>query len=352
MSGFEYGNARLRAMKSRLLRNEQLYELAALESINRFLELLRLTAYEEAIEAALVQASGAEALRNALQNDLAHLVRKGRDFFSGAAAEQADWFLRRYDVSNLKAILRGAAQQLADEAIIPALLPPGEPTLHELRALPRDSDARSVVDLLATCPPPPAHPPLPLRARGDGLNLPQMEVALERWYFESALAFARKHSPTLQETLMFAADRANILTALRLVGLEPPPLLQEHFGAEDPALLFIGPGHIARQRLVTAGRQESVEEAVQALSSTPYASVLEAALQQYEVTGKASAFERALEEEQLRRASKLFVLDALGIGVFIGYVVLKTREVANLRWIAHGIQFGEAPGVIRDGLLL
>ena len=42
--------------------------------------------------------------------------------------------------------------------------------------------------------------------------------------------------------------------------------------------------------------------------------------------------------------------DPLGIGVLLGYVALKVNEVANLRWIAQGINLGLKSEAIRAGL--
>jgi vacuolar-type H+-ATPase subunit C/Vma6 len=48
--------------------------------------------------------------------------------------------------------------------------------------------------------------------------------------------------------------------------------------------------------------------------------------------------------------SSLLKLYPLGIGVPLGYAVMKQSEIRNLRWIAKGIQSSFAPEYIKDNL--
>ena len=62
MADFDYGNARLRAMKSRLLSRSALEALAETETIKGLILALAKTPYERSIEAALVRSSGMESI--------------------------------------------------------------------------------------------------------------------------------------------------------------------------------------------------------------------------------------------------------------------------------------------------
>jgi vacuolar-type H+-ATPase subunit C/Vma6 len=74
-------------------------------------------------------------------------------------------------------------------------------------------------------------------------------------------------------------------------------------------------------------------------------------LAHYEASPRLSVFERALARHELLFAASLFVRDPLGLGVLIGYVALKTNEIANLRAIAHGLWLEEVSEGIRAQLL-
>jgi V/A-type H+-transporting ATPase subunit C len=353
MSDFDYGNARLRAMKSRLLTRQVMEELAGAESVPELINALTKTPYREAIEAALMQYTGTDIIAQARRNNLVHTVSKVHRFFSGQAAELAAWVLRRFDIDNVKAILRGLAQQVPANEILAGTLPMAELQPADLNTLARAAHARAAIDLLATWRIPLAQPLLALRAERAGADLFEMELALERWYFRAAITATKGNGESLRQYLMFHADAANILTALRMIGeTEATAFLRQHFDAPDAAPLFIGPGHIAFALLTETARPESISRAVGTLTRTSYGATLASALEQYRVTSRLSDFEYALQRQQLEHAVNLLIRDPLGIGVLIGYMALKTNELANLRRIVQGVYLGEAPDRIRTELMM
>ena len=78
MADFDYGNTRLRAMKSRLIPRRTLEGLAEAGSVQGLINALTDTAYREAVEAALVRLVGMDCLAEALRNDLVATVGKAR----------------------------------------------------------------------------------------------------------------------------------------------------------------------------------------------------------------------------------------------------------------------------------
>lgn len=353
MPDFDYGNARLRAMKSRLLTRQVLEELAGAASIPELINALTKTPYREAIEAALVQYGGVETIAQARRINLIHTVSKVRHFYSGQAAELASWVLRRYDMENAKAILRGLSQQVPANEILASTLPIGELQPADLDTLARSAHARAAIDLLATWRFPLAQPLLALRAQKANADLFEMELALEQWYFRTAVTATKENGESLHQSLMFHADVTNILTVLRLVGeTEAAAFLRQHFDAQDAIPLFIGPGHVSFALLTEAARQEPVRRAVEVLVHTSYGAALASTLEQYRITNRLSDFEYALQRQQLKHALSLLIRDPLGIGVLIGFMALKMNELANLRRIVQGVYLGETPDRIRAELMM
>lgn len=370
MPDFDYANARLRAMKSRLLPRRTLEGLARVGSVQGLITALTNTSFREAVEAALVRLTGMDCLAEALRNDLVATVGKARGFFTGAPGALAALALRRYDAHNVKAILRGLAQQAPADEILAGTLPVAELRPADLVQLARAADFRAAIDLLATWRVPLARPLLALRGqRRDGrVEVPEMELALDRWRMHTALRATREAGTTgrpLNEALRLEADATNILTVLRLVSEpdemamiraaegRPSPRLATFAppGAADVTQLLIGPGQVAFELLARAARRESVAAAIDVLEATPYGALLSETMDTYADTARLSAFERALAQRQLRHAASLVARDPLGIGVLLGYVALKTNEVANLRAVAQGLLLGEKPGNIRTELM-
>jgi V/A-type H+-transporting ATPase subunit C len=355
LSDFDYGNARLRAMKSRLLPHRSLVWLTEVGSVQGLITALANTAYREAVAAALVRLTGMDCLSAALRDDLVATLGKARAFYSEVAQALAQLALLRYDVHNVKTILRGLAGHVPANEIGGSTLPIGELRPADIGELVRVADWRMAIDLLATWRLLVAKPLLELRAtqrsRDGHLEPLEMEVALDRWYFDTAIAGAG-HT-TLREAVTLEADIANILTALRLVGVpDVAAILRERLGAADVTRLFVGPGHIPFALLVEAAHQESIPNAINTLAATPYGDILADALPAYAASARLSVFERALAQRQLHHAAALVVSDPLGIGVLLGYAALKTNEIANLRTIAQGLLLGEKPDRIRSELIL
>lgn len=339
MSNFDYGNARIRAMKSRLLTWEALSSLAAAGTVPTLLNALTRTNYRPAVEKALVQFADMAALQSALQQELVDTVNRARGFFTGQAAVYTRWLMRRYDVDNVKAILRGVGHQLPATEILNATLPIGDLTRADLTSLAYADHIGGVLDLLATWRLPLAQP---LLERGS-TSLYTLEVALEQWYFQAILALGKKEGRTLRQMAVWQADMTNMLTVLRLVQGEQTEEMRKAMTVSP----FIGPGHISEKALLSAAKQPTIVKAVAVLSHGPYRERLAEGVAQYAARRRLSVFEGLFRQAQRQQAESLFISDPHGIGILLGYLLLKTAEISNLRHIAHSLQLGESPDMIR-----
>jgi V/A-type H+-transporting ATPase subunit C len=104
MTGFEYGNARLRFMKSRLLSRKEMEALIEVGSLQGLIAALTRTAYHKSVEAALTRWTGMECISEALHAELINTLGKIRKFYTGQPGELVAIVLRAYDIHNLKAI--------------------------------------------------------------------------------------------------------------------------------------------------------------------------------------------------------------------------------------------------------
>lgn len=359
MSGYDYGNARLRAMKSRLLSRPETEALAQVGSVQALINALIKTAYRTAVEAALVRASGLACIAEALSRDLVDTLGKVHQFYSARAGEMVAIPLRAYDVHNLKTILRGLSKHATPDEITAAMLPVGELTPALLTRLARAPEPRAAIDLLASMRLPMAQSLLELRADQPGADIFEMEVALDRWRFQQAYNYVEK-SPRatglLRSSLDLEADLANLLTALRFAHAPAErQVLRKRMGGDDVRhdvgdRLFVGPGRLSFEFLVRVGEQDSLESAVKVLAGTPYQPPLRAGLEVYAHSGRLSDLEKELRRFRLRWMAGLIIKDPLGIGVPLGYCALKTSEMSNIRWITQGINLGLEADAIRAEL--
>jgi V/A-type H+-transporting ATPase subunit C len=345
MAEFDYGNTRLRGMKSRLCSDDDLMAFAALGSVDSLLNALTQTPYRTAVEAAMIRSTGLPCLNRALQDDLVRQGQTLRGYFDGAAARQVGWALRRYDLHNLKTVLRGVAQRQRASLMLETLLPIGDLQLDELTLLAGAEDMQSVIDLLVTWRSPFAQPFLVRDALP--LTLFGRELQLEHWYTTTLLNAPETRGTRLRERTRLEADVANVQTALRLVGVaNVVPMLERQLRGAPLETLFVGPGQIPTRTLVALLEQPDVRAAIGLLDGSVLEAPLSDGLAAFEQTGWLSAIELALLRFLLEDAQQLVVRDALGIGVLIGYLALKTAEISNLRAIGNGLAFGDAPEAI------
>ncbi len=341
MAEFDYGNARLRAMKSRLLSRHELEVLAEAGSLQGLISALAKTSYRKSVEAALTHVSGMDCIHTALRNDLIATLGKVHGFFYEHAEELVAMVLRAYDVHNLIAILRGLDKNASQNEILSTLLPVGDINLSLLVELMRASNPRDAIDLSASMNLLIAQPLLRLRIEHPGAETDEMEVALNKWYFaESQQILSEKDSG---ELLSFAfkqdADIANLVTVLRFVfAPTEKTALRERFGTEDITYLFVGPGFLTFELLARLSQQRTLPSLLKFLGETPYGPALADGQAEFERSGRLSEFEASLNRFRLNWMRQQIARDPLGIGVFLGYQALKTNEIKNIRWIAQGIQ--------------
>ena len=344
MSGYDYGNARLRAMKSRLLSRAEVEALAEISSLQALINALVRTAYRRAVEAALMRAGGMACITDALSRDLVETLGKMRSFYSGRAGELVAVILYAYDVHNLKTILRGLEKHASPVEMATALLPVGELAAGLLAQLARAPEPRAVIDQTASMGLPIAQPLLELRAKRPGAGLLEMELALDHWRFQQAQAQVQRYrrgAELLSAAMGLEADLVNLCTTMRFVHTPAERrALHERLGSDDLGGLFVGPCRLPFELLSRAGRQDTMEAVVEILSRTPYEPPLRVGLGAYMRSGRLSDFEGHLRGFRLRWMARLITTDPLGIGVPLGYSALKANEVANLRWVAQGINLG------------
>ena len=354
MADFDYGNARLRAMKSRLLDRRELEALSESSGIGGLIAALTRTAYRKSLEITLARSSGMDCIAEALRLDLISTLGNVSRFFQDRSKQMVAIVLRAYEIYNLKTILRGLNNNVPPGNILSALLPIGDLNYTILMELTQAPGPRGVVDMLASMNLPISQPLLHLRAEHPGADVPDMELVLEQWHFREAVEDLRgdfRTEETLFATLKLDADITNLLTVLRFAYAPAERrLLGGRSGILDFERLFVGPGRLPFALLARAAAQDTVEAAVEILSGTAYEESLRAGLQAYAQSHRLSSFEKYLRRYRLRWTSGLIVRDALGIGVLVGYLALKTNEISNIRWIAHGINLGLKPDAIRTEL--
>jgi V/A-type H+-transporting ATPase subunit C len=328
-----YVNARVRGMKRDLFDSGSYDRLLHKPDIDGVIAELELTPYREEIERASVKSSGIRCVEDALRMNLARKYRVIHRIVKGERFEKhVSVYLNRWDIQNIKTVLRGKSIHVTTEEILGCVVPAGELDEATLVELAKQDDIRSVIDLLATWDVEYARPlTRSYEKYSKKRDLAVLEYSLDKFYFKRALGlFTRKNQEdaTVRDLIATEIDCVNIKSVLRLIreGVDPE---------EGRGVLIEGGTFFDTEKLISMIESKSVEDAVAALTGTPYA-FLQELPRETTTPVTISAYENELDRFLIRKGIAALRSDPLSIAVVIGYLWAKNNEITNIRIIARG----------------
>jgi V/A-type H+-transporting ATPase subunit C len=345
---YGYGNARTRGMKSNLLGAAFFEELMAVSDLSKMIQLLMGTQYGPDLEARLIQGHTPAVVDDALKDNMVRTFDKIMGFVSDEAKLLSVTLLGRWDLFNVKTIIRGKHMKLKTETIVDSLLPVGEMTQVELKELAGLEDVLAVTDTLWTWGVPYS---IPLRESVQEYlkesDLSVLELALDRYYSQWAakrLTSRRANYKLARMILGLQVDSTNLVTAFRLLKADTTEM--------DVKRLFLPGGvHVTEELFLGLTSLSDVDEVIEALKGTPYSAQLEKVLIPYMDANSISVLERALEDYVMRKALGSGFGDPLGFGVMVSYLYAKQNEVTNVRIIVKGNAVGMPADRMRKELI-
>jgi V/A-type H+-transporting ATPase subunit C len=351
--GFEYGNARVRARRGELLKQAGYRELAVLDT-DRLLAALSDTPYRPDLVVATPRYRGTRLCFEALRTNLARTLRELAGWYEGPAARPVKWAVGRWDLRNVRTILRGQYARVDPDEIRVALVPAGglgDDILSELASQP---GIRPTVELMVSWGVP---TPAIARAVSGALrtfelsgNLEAIERALDRATVAELLAALGDAEHEVARVLRAQIDHVNLLVALRLNKARSEG---QDWDALDPAERFLGGGGVPVTMLARVARAEDRPAAIAVLAETSVPASWRPAIERWSESGNVVAFGDELDEILTRMAVGMFATaDPLGPGVPVAYVWAKENEVANLRTIGAAIAAGLSPEDIEKDLVI
>src|SRR3972149_11009506 len=159
MPDFPYINARVRAMRSRLLDAGRMEELLAVPTLDAFTQALNTTPYGHEVQEALTRYPALQAVDAALARNFYQTTTKIRGFADGKPRQLIEIVLMRWDLANLRLIMRGKHTGSRGEDIAANIIPAGSLNEAALRELAGQPDVPAVVGALGGVSEPFVPPP-------------------------------------------------------------------------------------------------------------------------------------------------------------------------------------------------
>jgi V/A-type H+-transporting ATPase subunit C len=329
---YDYVNARIKGMKSRLLAPPVFETLILKPDVESIIAELENTPYKLEIEKATVQYSGIKCIEVALRKDFTNAFRKILGFMKEDTAEKyIKILLSRWDIQNIKTILRGKNIHMTAAEIVECLVPAGQLDDTTLIELIKQPDVKAVIDLLATWRIEYAKPlTRNFKEYSEKRDLSILEYAIDKFYYENALEKLGEDSyddRIILDMIRTEIDVTNIKNVLKLI--------RDKIEIEEAEGLLINDGaKLNKERLLAMIRTGTLEGAIKVLDATPYKFLSELPADVFR-TEKISVFEKELEKYLIKRGISRVLGDPLSIAVAVGYVWAKYNEITNIRIIAR-----------------
>jgi len=339
---YPYVTARVKAKRGLLLPKDT-YDRFLVMDVPEIARFLGEREYKAEMLALGARYSGVDLIENAVTRNLAKTYNQIYEFSEGSLRTMVGQYLNRYDLENIKAIVRSKVYGATADEVFEDLVPAGsfsEDFLRELVDLPTLDEVFKALEgtIYGT-----AFAALGKKAAEVG-SWAEWEDRVSRLYYADLLAAippSTEANRFMRQFVKREIDIVNLKTLLR---------------AWDAKATF------EREIFLESGDEldlESLHEMVsldkpallKRLAEYSFYEDIAGALDRVEATG-IGALMRRVEKVHLLEAARYAHLHPLSILPILDYIVRKDREVQNIRIIARGKESGLSMEVIRDLLVV
>ena len=335
-------------MEGDLLNEEQLREILSFRELSAVAGYLKKTIYgfyfSEGVEGPLIY-----TMDTTLRTSLSVSMKKILSFFKGDDNTLIDVLLSRWDIFNIKTLVRGKLNNIPSDEALSATVPAGSLDEGMLREVYKQPSVQAVLDMLFTLRYTYVSSLIRIRNLNEG-NLFKGEVELERAFFKDALSRIKSsrerglNSAIVEDAIRLLIDRYNLVASIKIA--------EGGLRSEDATGYFIEGGSLISLDLykrIVKGRD--VSECMSMIDRAVWKMHWNRFSAQSRITNPLLLVERWMDYEILNYGIRLPHEDPLHIGLVISYIWKKTNEVINLRTIVSGIYYNLPQGEV-EGLLI
>lgn len=339
---YPYVTARVRAKRAALLPAETYGRLLQME-IPEIARLLGEREYKAEMLALGARYSGVDLIEMATSKNLAKTYNAIYDFSEDGLRMIVGRYLDRYDLQNVKTIIRSKAYGASAEEVEEDLVPAGSFPVEFLRELIAAPSVDEAFNLLEGTIYTQALADLGMRA-ADAADWSAWEDSVSRLYYTELLESippSTEANRLMRQFIQREIDVVNLKTLLRAWAAKAS------FGRDiflDGGLEMATDdleGMVALEKVALIGR----------LSAYSFYEDIAPDFERVEATG-VGALLRKVEKVHLIEAARYSHLHPLSILPILDYIVRKDREVQNIRLIARGKESGLSNDVIKELLVV
>ncbi|MHB8894196.1 MAG: V-type ATPase subunit [Candidatus Geothermincolia bacterium] len=332
LSDYGYVNARVRGMRSYLLSKDFFIRLVEADSFDAMYSMLEQTVYRRDLNEAVLTNPERPDYDQALSLNQIASFRKILDSTGGEAHMLCTVLMSRYDVQNIKTVLRGKKGNATPSEVLALMVPVGSVKMDILEQMAQAREIRDAINVLISAQI--KYGKVLAAAYEDyqkkDMDLAVLELALDKFHYSDGLSILSGKDSNVEmvrEILTAEIDMRNISTLVRIRGLK--------LDDEEVENLRIAGGTLSQDEFLGLHRLGDIVQIVSEYPDPRLRKLLEKALAEYQEIDVV-AFDKELEREIIRRGVAMSNVDVLGIGVTIGYLFSKQNEIINLRIMLRG----------------
>jgi len=345
-SNYPYICARVKAKKSFLLSKDAYHRMLSMDlaEIGRYLGE---TQYREEMAALGTRYDGATLIENGISQNLAKTYTDILSFSGGHLRQLIAEYLHRWDIYNVKTLIRGKATKASIDDIKEILIPAGSLKQEFINQMLQTTTTEELLETLRQQSVVYVDEELLRNALQTG-KLAVMEDALDKEYYSSLLKSIRKTTISEERFLDFMRKEIDITNLKVLFKLK-----SEGMSGEAMTQYFIPGGlEFKSDRLTKLAISEGMKEMMDDIRQSSYGDYIHVDIEEFEDTKDISSLLREMDKALLDLADKFSHLYPLSILPVLDYVLRKKTEVENIRIIARGKESGLDPELIKKLLVL
>lgn len=339
---YAYIVARVKSKKAGLMKDDA-YSKMLMMSLPEISRYISESGYQKEITELTGKYAGVDLIEHATYTNMARLFRSILDSSEGDLKEMIVSDLERWDIWNLKVILRGKSFGLSADGIREDLVPAGlldMEHLEKLVALESDEEVLSAYQKMTGV----SIPQDVLGKYREERNLALIEDCLDKVYYEKLLLSidpTSRPKRLFQDFIRNEIDVVNLETILKLK--------KENVPGDVIATFVIPGGKLIDKKLATQlANAESISAMAGDLSQLEFFENIKDALDDSKSLKEIVAALKKYHMMQAKTFSHLYPLSVIPV---IDFMIHKENEVNNIRIVARGLESGLDKEIIK-GLLV
>lgn len=343
---YAYACTRVKAKKAFLLSKDTYSRLLVMDvhEIGRFLGE---TQYREEMTRYASRYSGANLVEVAVTRNLATTYSAILGFCTGHLREMVGDYLRRWDMFNVKTVLRGKITKVRDEEIVDTLVPAGAFSEEYLKSLVAMESVQEIMEALSKEPMLALTPELQHEVVEAG-RLALLEDHLDKvMYYDLLHAVEGTNNPErlLRDFVRREIDVTNLKVLLKL---------KAERISEDKIQRYLIPGgmEFGIEKLRAMAASEGIVSVLEELEKCSMYEDIKQGIERYRNDQRLSGLTLSLDRALIATSEKFAHFYPLSVLPIVNYLIRKKVEVDNIRIIARGKQSGLSNKVIEELLVV